>query len=119
MAFRIIHRGLLMAPAKPTQPSFPSRTRRTRRSVVVERSEKVPSLKEFLHRTTVLRQYRAFLRAVAVIPDTPWRIQSQTEVRTTFRRNATETDRMALKMTVADVSNNLKCEFLELMLHHF
>lgn len=108
MAFRMIHRGLLMAPAKPTQPSFPSRTRRTRRSVVVERSEKVPSLKEFLHRTTVLRQYRAFLRAVAVIPDTPWRIQSQTEVRTTFRRNATETDRMALKMTVADGERRLQ-----------
>eukprot|EP00978_Attheya_sp_CCMP212_P016192 scaffold42226_cov45-Attheya_sp.AAC.5 len=112
MAFRMIHRGLLMAPAKPTtQPSFPSRTRRTRGSVVVERSQKlpqVPSLKEFLHRTTVLRQYRAFLRAVAVIPDTPWRIQAQTEVRTTFRRNASETDRMALKMTVADGARRLQ-----------
>lgn len=67
-------------------------------------SIEVPSLKEFIQRHRVLKQYRDFLRALKVIPDEDiaWRIKS--EIQDTFRSRMNETDKQATNMAVIDVS---------------
>mmetsp|Transcript_23497 Transcript_23497/g.32956 ORF Transcript_23497/g.32956 Transcript_23497/m.32956 type:complete len:138 (-) Transcript_23497:80-493(-) len=68
----------------------------------------VPSLKEFVHKTTVLRQYRDFLKAVRLIPDKVDRKPAYMEVRHTFRKLSYETDALSIEMAIKDGERRLK-----------
>mmetsp|Transcript_29866 Transcript_29866/g.45804 ORF Transcript_29866/g.45804 Transcript_29866/m.45804 type:complete len:139 (-) Transcript_29866:156-572(-) len=68
----------------------------------------VPSLKEFVHKTTVLRQYRDFLKAVRLIPDDVDRKPVHMEVRDTFRKLSYETDELSVEMAIKDGERRLK-----------
>lgn len=68
----------------------------------------VPSLKEFMHRSRVIKQYRNFLRAIRCIPeDDDWREQVEQEIRDSFRSKAAEKDKLSITMAVTDVSSFL------------
>mmetsp|Transcript_22577 Transcript_22577/g.49007 ORF Transcript_22577/g.49007 Transcript_22577/m.49007 type:complete len:187 (+) Transcript_22577:43-603(+) len=71
-------------------------------------AEDLPSLKEFVHQQTVIRQYRGFLRAVSMIPDPAFQRSSVEEVRTTFLRYKDETDVMAIQMAVREGERQLE-----------
>ena len=77
--------------------SAPNGTKLMAKSLRTTRSRsrvkgKIPSLKDFVHKQTVIRQYRGFLRAVGTIPDNNWKGQCQEEVRKTFRLEQHEKD---------------------------
>lgn len=60
---------------------------------------RVPSLKDFLQRETVLRQYRAFLRATIGLQE-PQRTETRRHVRAEYRRHASETDPAQIRTLV-------------------
>lgn len=68
----------------------------------------VPSMKEFLHKQTIVRQYRGFMRAVATIPDEKWRIQARDEVRNSFALHKNETNNIAISMATKEGERKLK-----------
>jgi len=63
----------------------------------------VPSLKEFIHRQSVVRQYRGFLRAVNCINDEKFRRQGRDEIRQQFGSTKNEIDQLAVRMAVKEV----------------
>uniref|UniRef100_A0A7S2K2A3 Complex 1 LYR protein domain-containing protein n=1 Tax=Leptocylindrus danicus TaxID=163516 RepID=A0A7S2K2A3_9STRA len=68
----------------------------------------IPSLKEFMHRSRVIKQYRSYLRAIRCIPeDDAWREQVAREIRDSFRLKATETDKLSVTMAVTDGDRKL------------
>jgi len=67
----------------------------------------VPSLKDFVHRQSVLRQYRGFLRALRCIPDEVYRASSVEEVQRSYRANRDEIDPAGVKMAVSDGKRRL------------
>mmetsp|Transcript_26146 Transcript_26146/g.75485 ORF Transcript_26146/g.75485 Transcript_26146/m.75485 type:complete len:193 (-) Transcript_26146:396-974(-) len=81
---------------------------RTRRKKLNLDSSEVPSLKEFVHRQTVMRQYRGFLRAVACIPDPAFQSSSKREVQTSFGRYKNETDALTIQMTLREGERQLE-----------
>ncbi len=66
-------------------------------------SPNIPSLKEFLHRQNVRRQYRDFFRVVNSIKDDTYRIQGRAEVRKEFEALKYETDKLAVSMAIKEV----------------
>ena len=83
---------------------------RKRKNRIVKLNADVPSLKEFMHKHRVLKQYRDFLRALKFIPDDDevWRAQMKGEVKDTFRSRLKEFDKQAISMAVIDVSFALR-----------
>ena len=94
------------APDVNTAPGQRIRTR-SRRKLDFGSSE-VPSLKEFVHRQTVIRQYRGFLRAVACIPDPTFQLSSKKEVQTSFGRYKNETDALTIQMALREGERQLE-----------
>jgi len=84
---------------------LPSKEANDRSGKIKSRLGNLPSLKEFVHKTAVVRQYRDFLRAVVMIPDETFRQSALDEVRRTFRQHSFMTDKIAIDMEVADVSS--------------
>ena len=80
---------------------------RTRRKLDLESAE-VPSLKEFVHRQTVIRQYRGFLRAVNCIRDPTFQSSSKKEVQTSFGRYKNETDALTIQMALREGERQLE-----------
>lgn len=80
---------------------------RTRRKLDLDSAE-VPSLKEFVHRQTVIRQYRGFLRAVNCIPDPTFQSSSKKEVQTSFGRYKNETDALTIQMALREGERQLE-----------
>ena len=77
-----------------------------------DRLQKIPSMKEFMHRQNVQRQYRGFLRAVNCIQDISYRTQGKEEVRREFAARKWETDSLAVSMAVKEVRVcNCNCMF--------
>jgi hypothetical protein len=85
-----------------------NRTRATRSRVLTKDGrkdlEKIPSMKEFLHRQKVIRQYRGFLRALDAINDDSFKHQGRDEVQRQFRALKHETDALTISMAVKEVS---------------
>jgi len=67
----------------------------------------VPSMKEFLHKQTIVKQYRGFLRSVAMIPDEQWRIHARDEVRQSFGAYKQETDNLSISMAIKEGDRRL------------
>mmetsp|Transcript_4665 Transcript_4665/g.7227 ORF Transcript_4665/g.7227 Transcript_4665/m.7227 type:complete len:82 (-) Transcript_4665:59-304(-) len=65
---------------------------RTRRSAKGQ-LKNVPSMTEFMHRRTVVNQYRQFLKCIQRIPDSDYQNSSREEVRQRYRQLASETER--------------------------
>ena len=80
---------------------------RSRRKLDLDSAE-VPSLKEFVHRQTVIRQYRGFLRAVNCIPDPSFQTSSKKEVQTSFGRYKNETDALTIQMALREGERQLE-----------
>jgi hypothetical protein len=81
-----------------------NRTRSASRGGTREKLGKLPSLKEFVHRQNVVRQYRGFLRSVNMLNDTKYQLQGRDEVRQQFKLMKDETDKLSISMAVKDVS---------------
>lgn len=60
--------------------------------------EKVPSLKDFMHKQSVVSQYRSFLRTLQTIDDDVWKNQLKKDVQKEFQKNIQQKDPMAVKM---------------------
>lgn len=71
-------------------------------------SADIPSLKEFVHRQAVIRQYRGFLRAVNCIPDPAFQSSSKREVRESFGRHKDETDALSVQMALKEGERQLE-----------
>ena len=80
---------------------------RTHRKLDLDSAE-VPSLKEFVHRQTVIRQYRGFLRAVNCIPDPTFQTSSKKEVQSSFERYKNETDALTIQMALREGERQLE-----------
>lgn len=74
----------------------------------VSRLGDIPSLKDFVQKTAVIRQYRGFLRAVALIPDETFRETAGEEVKKTFRQHSFITDKIAIDMEVKEGARRLE-----------
>ena len=70
--------------------------------------ENVPSLKEFVHRQSVVRQYRGFLRAVKKLNDATFEEQGRNEIRQQFDSLKYETDKITISMAVKEGERKLK-----------
>ena len=81
---------------------------RTRRALDLDSAESLPSLKEFVHRQTVIRQYRGFLRAVNCIPDPTFQTSSKKEVQSSFERYKNETDALTIQMALREGERQLE-----------
>jgi len=81
-----------------------NRTRSGSRGGAREKFGKIPSLKEFVHRQNVVRQYRGFLRSVNMLNDKTFELQGRDEVRQQYRSMKDETDKLSISMAVKDVS---------------
>jgi hypothetical protein len=66
--------------------------------------EKIPSMKEFIHRQKVIRQYRGFLRALNMIDDESFQKEGKNEVPRQFKAMKCESDALSVSMAVKDVS---------------
>jgi hypothetical protein len=66
--------------------------------------EKIPSMKEFIHRQKVIRQYRGFLRALNMIDDESFQKEGKSEVKRQFKAMKCESDALSVSMAVKDVS---------------
>eukprot|EP00979_Chaetoceros_neogracilis_P000052 scaffold17_cov259-Chaetoceros_neogracile.AAC.4 len=69
---------------------------------------KIPSLKEFVHKQNVIRQYRGFFRAVKMLNDEKFQLQGGNEVRQMFRTMQNETDKLSISMALKDGERKLK-----------
>ena len=80
--------------------------RRGRRKRVAADEGSFLSLKDFMHRQRVLKQYREFVRTTYKMPsdDASWKSQILTEIRETYRSRMNETDKLSISMAVTDVS---------------
>lgn len=67
----------------------------------------MPSMKEFLHKQSIVKQYRGFFRAITMIPDEKWRIHARDEVRTNFAPYKQETDSLAISMATKEGDRRL------------
>jgi hypothetical protein len=67
----------------------------------------IPSYSEFVHKQTVLRQYRAFLKCVKRMNDDEQK-QAWEQVRREFRLFQTETDPLAIRMNVQQGKRRLE-----------
>mmetsp|Transcript_5013 Transcript_5013/g.9527 ORF Transcript_5013/g.9527 Transcript_5013/m.9527 type:complete len:148 (+) Transcript_5013:164-607(+) len=70
--------------------------------------EKIPSMKEFIHRQKVIRQYRGFLRALKMIDDESFREDGRNEVKRQFRGMKCESGALSVSMAVKDGERRLK-----------
>jgi len=82
-------------------------TSSSKRAAQSKRLRNAPSMKEFLHKQTIVTQYRGFLRAVAMIPDDKWRIHARDEVRNSFAPCKQETNNLAISMAVKEVRSEV------------
>ena len=80
---------------------------KTRRRPGSPNNQHVPLLKEFLHKQTVLRQYRSFLRAVKLISDSQSRSTAIEEVRRSYRLDTM--DKLSIQMAVKEVRSAFCC----------
>ena len=82
-------------------------TRRARAdpAVIRKRLGDVPPLKEFVRQVAVRGLYRDFLRVAGGIPDADSRSLAMNEVRTTFHKNASLIDGVAISLEIAEVSS--------------
>jgi hypothetical protein len=67
----------------------------------------IPSLPEFLHKQTVLRQYRHFLRAVGLVNDPIQRQHVLQDIQMRFHRDSMETDPLSIQMAVQEGQRTL------------
>ena len=72
-----------------------------------KRLRNVPSMKEFLHKQSIVKQYRGFFRAITMIPDEKWKIHARDEVRTNFAPYKQETDSLAISMATKEVRSKI------------
>eukprot|EP00549_Striatella_unipunctata_P024249 CAMPEP_0118674804 /NCGR_PEP_ID=MMETSP0800-20121206/1089_1 /TAXON_ID=210618 ORGANISM="Striatella unipunctata, Strain CCMP2910" /NCGR_SAMPLE_ID=MMETSP0800 /ASSEMBLY_ACC=CAM_ASM_000638 /LENGTH=149 /DNA_ID=CAMNT_0006570035 /DNA_START=81 /DNA_END=530 /DNA_ORIENTATION=- len=84
-----------------------ARPRKRRRGKETELVD-VPSLKDFVHKQTVIHLYRTFFRAAARIPDDKFREDAQKEIRQTFKNDAIQTDKLAITMALKDGERRLQ-----------
>ena len=68
----------------------------------------VPSMAEFVHKRTVLRQYRHFLKTVGKIPTVQDQVAAQEEIRLRFRQLQTETDTLTIQMALKEGERRLQ-----------
>lgn len=78
--------------------------RKKRRSL----PDTVPSLKEFLHKTKVLKQYRSFLRTIRLIDGVEDRQTAYHQVKREFRMHSLLVDPMARQMAITQGDRKLK-----------
>lgn len=93
--------------AGPRSRSRLKDTSSSKRATQTKRLRNVPSMKEFLHKQTIVKQYRGFLRAVAMIPDEQWSLHARNEVRNSFAPYKQETDNLAISMAVKEGDRRL------------
>ena len=67
----------------------------------------LPSLREFVHKQTVLHQYRHFLKAVRLIEDKCYKQEALQEITTQFRKDSMETDSLSIQMAVKEGERRL------------
>jgi len=79
----------------------------SKRAAQGKRLRNVPSMKEFLHKQTIVKQYRGFLRSVAMIPDEQWRIHARDEVRSSFTTYKKETNNLSISMAIKEGDRRL------------
>lgn len=78
-----------------------SRKRRT------SKIKAIPSLKDFIHKSKILAQYRSFLRNALRIDDKHSRTQVYNEIRDSFRKYSLETDTFAIKLAMKESERKL------------
>ena len=66
--------------------------------------ENIPSLQEFMHRQTVMTQYRQFFRAMNTVDDKNSSASMKNEVRTAFKSLIHEEDKLSIKMALKEVN---------------
>ena len=86
----------------PTNINIESKGHISRRN-----TESILSLKEFMRRAAVRNQYRSFLRTLSKIDDEQWKNQLWSDVSSNYRRNASSTDPMAIKMAFSEGERQL------------
>lgn len=91
---------LLRAATTITKPRGPRQ--RSRRIKVKE----IPPFKDFVQKTTIIRQYRAFLKAIRTLSPSE-RQEAQEEVQRSFR-NTDKDDEMAVQMAIKTGEQRLK-----------
>eukprot|EP00545_Synedropsis_sp_CCMP1620_P002361 CAMPEP_0119021916 /NCGR_PEP_ID=MMETSP1176-20130426/26984_1 /TAXON_ID=265551 /ORGANISM="Synedropsis recta cf, Strain CCMP1620" /LENGTH=108 /DNA_ID=CAMNT_0006976633 /DNA_START=109 /DNA_END=431 /DNA_ORIENTATION=+ len=82
--------------------------RRARKSATANLKD-VPSLAEFVHRRTVLHQYRSFLKCIHSIPkeDEKQRNHMRVEVKERFLTLQHETDSLTIQMAIKEGDRRL------------
>lgn len=93
--------------ARPIARTRSNKQRQTR-SGRLAKMDSIPSLKEFVHKSSVVQQYRDFLQALRLIPEEKDRIPAISEVKQNFRRLSFETNAIAIDMAVKDGEQRLK-----------
>mmetsp|Transcript_1608 Transcript_1608/g.2362 ORF Transcript_1608/g.2362 Transcript_1608/m.2362 type:complete len:133 (-) Transcript_1608:531-929(-) len=73
---------------------------RTRRGS--NKLKNVPSMAEFVHKRTVVRQYRHYLKCIHRIPDHDYQESARNEVQKRFRQLVSETDALTIKMALQE-----------------
>jgi hypothetical protein len=73
----------------------------------------IPSLKEFVHRQKVIRQYRGFFRVLKCIDDEQHKVQMKNEIKQSFSilknaNNAIEEEKLAISMSLTEGERKLK-----------
>jgi hypothetical protein len=68
----------------------------------------VPSLKEFVHKTQVLKQYRSFLRAIRLMDNEEDRQDAYQEVKRAFKTHSVLQDTMGKQMAVTEGERQLQ-----------
>ena len=110
---RVVVNGFVNGAAKRRNQG--PRTRSSRKTTdeesIRERLGNVPSLKEFMHKQTVIKQYRTFFRVLKFIPDEEWRVHCQNEIRTSFELNKDANSRLSQMAAVKEVGYVCVCVF--------
>ncbi len=114
---RVVVNGFVNGAAKRRSqgPRTRSSIRKTDEESIRERLGNVPNLKEFMHKQTVIKQYRTFFRVVKLIPDEEWRVHCHNEIRTSFELNKNESSRLSRMAAVKEVCSIFL--FLEIYFH--
>ncbi len=77
---------------------------RRRINQTMHMKENVPSLHEFMHRQTVISQYRQFFRAINTVGDKDSSTSMKNEVRTAFKSLLHEEDKFSIKIALKEVN---------------
>lgn len=106
---RVVVNGFVNGAAKRRSqgPRTRSSIRKTDEESIRERLGNVPNLKEFMHKQTVIKQYRTFFRVVKLIPDEEWRVHCHNEIRTSFELNKNESSRLSRMAAVKEGEKKL------------